>query len=60
MDLVHSPLTPLKIIEPEWDLVTAQLGIVLINPTKFHQYLTKGFEEKPCEQNFQRKYFKVP
>ena len=36
---------PLKIIEPERDYVNAQLGIVLINPTKFHQNPTKGCEE---------------
>ena len=45
MQIFQSPTTPSKIFEPERDQITAQLGIVLINPTKFHQNPTKGCEE---------------
>ena len=44
-EIFQSPITPLKLIKREWDYVNAQLGIVLINPTKFHQNPTKSFEE---------------
>ena len=43
-----------KIIEPERDSVNAQLGIELINSTKFLQNPTKGFGET-TRKNFQGK-----
>ena len=39
-------------------LAYAQLGMILINPTKFNGYPTKGYGETAWT-NFQWKYFKV-
>ena len=59
MEIFQSPITPPKIIEPEQDQVNAQLGIVLINPTKFHQNPTKGFEET-ARTKFSMEIFQSP
>ena len=40
-------------------LHSAQLGIVLINPTKFYRNQTIVLE-KSCRQNFLKKYFHFP
>ena len=37
----------------------AQLGIVLINPTKFHEYPTKGYRETACTK-FSMEIFQSP
>ena len=41
-----------KIIEPERDLVNPQLGMVLINPTKFFSNSDKNVLKKSREQRF--------
>ena len=45
MQIYQSHITLPKIFKPVRYWVNAQLGIVLINPKKFHQNLTWGFEE---------------
>ena len=59
MEIFQSSITPPKIIGPERDYVNTQRGIVLINPTEFHQNPIDGFDET-ARTTFLMEIFRSP